>query len=106
MNRNTILPITLWVLVIACLLWAVKTHAEPVYAAQADNGGGIILYSEPCELKAVVANLPRRAVWLEDGKATEGCYGAHPDFPVVVMYFADGTVVVVHRQLFQKMTGA
>ena len=85
-------------------LFAVKAQAEPLY--RADTGDSVItVHSEPCAVQAV-GNLPKRATWQEKGKTYEGCAGQHPQFPILIFYFAgDKSVVVVPVQLFQKVTG-
>ena len=80
-----------------------QANAEPIYKASAE-GTTITLHTADCKMPAV-KNLPKRAVWEEGGVKTEGCYGPHPQFPVVVFYFSDRTVVIVPVQLFQRVTG-
>lgn len=80
-----------------------SAHAEPMFRAEGDNTV-ITLHSEACALEAV-ANLPRRATWLEGGKTIEGCWQNHP-FGLVILYFADKTVVLVPTQAFTQVTGS
>ena len=96
--------VCLVVLVALAATWPTKAHAGPVYQADVE-GVKIVLTDEPCNLPAV-SNLQRRATWTEKGKTTEGCFGGHPQFPIVLMYFADKTVVVVPVQMFTQVRGA
>ena len=86
------------------MLYSGTAKAEPLYRASSE-GVTITLYSEPCKLKAV-ENLKSRATWEENGKVTEGCYGGHPQFPLVLFYFADKAVTIVPVEVFKRMTGA
>lgn len=93
--------------ILALALLACSAHAEPLYRAHSDNES-ITLYSEPCPLSitAHVSNLPRMATWTEDGKTIQGCYGAHPQLPVIIMYFSsDKKVFLVPQAAFQKVNG-
>jgi len=91
------------IVVLGLAIFAGKASAEPIYKASAE-GTTITLHTADCKMPAV-KNLPKRAVWEEGGVKTEGCYGPHPQFPVVVFYFSDRTVVIVPVQLFQRVTG-
>lgn len=93
---KTILFLLLFVASSAC--------AEPLFRHAAD-GVVVTLHSEKCILPNVT-NLPLRATWLEGGVLTEGCYAAHPQFPIVIFYFADKTVAVQMKQAFTRVTGA
>ncbi len=64
----------------------------------------LTLTDEPCRLAAVV-DLPYRATWVEGSHAVEGCYGVHPDYPLVVAYFTDRSITVIPRQAFTVLTG-
>ena len=64
----------------------------------------VSLHDTPCQLKSLVVNLPRRAVWLEDGKETEGCFGVVPQIGVVQLFFADKTAVPIPLQFFERMS--
>ena len=77
-------------------------YGEPVYQTT-DGEVRVVLHDEPCTLKEVV-NLPRRAVWHEKGKATEGCWAVRPDFGVIVMLFSDRTVGLAPIGDFRKVT--
>lgn len=77
-------------------------HAKPVAAAQGE-GVSVVLTDEPCALSAVT-NLPYAATWTEKGKTIKGCWGAHPQFPIVIAYWADKTVSVVHVSALHDVT--
>ncbi len=80
-----------------------SAHAAPV--AQAVNGNmKVVLHDEPCALSHVV-DLPYRATWTEGAQVFEGCYGVHPEFPIVVAYFSDKSIAVFPRQAFAMLTG-
>ena len=96
-----------WVLLgfgVAFVLFCAKAEADPLFRHSQD-GVVVTLHSEKCSLPAVT-NLPLRATWLEGGVTTEGCYAAHPQFPIVVFYFADKTVAVQMKQAFTRIAGA
>ena len=76
-------------------------HGQPFAVAKADNGS-VTLHRAPCELKSQIANLPYKAVWLQDGKTFEGCWAHHP-YGLVVAYFDDLTVVLIQPQVFQPL---
>ena len=104
MNRYTVVPVVLWAVVAACLLYAVKANAEPVARASA-NGVTITVYSEPCQFKDVVSNLPQRATWVENGKTFEGCFGPSP-VGVAMFYFKDDkSIAAVPFEMFAPVTG-
>lgn len=99
---------TLWlafaaVLVGALLLgpfFAIKTAKAAPIATATSGHLTITLYSDPCSLKAV-SNLPQRAVWIEAGKVSEGCWGAS-QFGVIMAYFEDKTVAVIPFEVFRR----
>lgn len=91
-------------LLLLAVTWPTKAHAGPVYQADVE-GVKIVLTDEPCQIPAI-SNLQRRATWTEKGKTTEGCFGGHQQFPIVMLYFADKTVVVVPVQMFTQVRGA
>lgn len=86
-------------------LWAVSeiAHAEPLFFAN-QGTTSIILFSEPCVLPEV-ANLPRRAQWIDGAEIFEGCWSITPLAPLVIAYFADKTVATIPTQLFKKAQG-
>ncbi len=96
---------------IACLIvllglavmWTTSSYSAPLYQAKAE-GIDITLTDQPCKLPAV-SNLKFEAIWTEKGKSYKGCYGGHPQLPVVVLYFEDKTVVVLPVDLFVKVIG-
>jgi hypothetical protein len=101
----TVLPLWLWAAIVGAVLGLISPNlgAEPQFKATAD-GVEIYLHNEKCAVKEI-SNLPNRATWVENGKTTEGCFGGHPDYPVVIFYFADRTAVILHKQAFSKVTG-
>jgi hypothetical protein len=103
-ERAKIRPIVLvcWVAFVLLLVFlgARSAHAGPIYRA-AGGGITITLYSEKCALEAI-GNLPKRAVWLESGKPTEGCWGVSP-FGFIVFYFSDRTATAVPPSEFHKV---
>ena len=62
-------------------------HAKALAGAEGE-GVKVVLRDEPCALPAVV-NLPYAATWTEKGKTIQGCWSPHPQFPIVVAYWAD-----------------
>lgn len=105
MERCNRRRVTLWLAVmigIALAVGVVVAHAEPLFRVSAE-GSTVVLHSEDCKLD--VKNLRKRATWTENGVVTEGCYGGHPQWPIVLFYFADKTVVVIPMELFQRVSG-
>ena len=84
------------------ILYVGQGRAAPVAEAGGDGGVIVQLTDEPCALPAV-ANLKNRATWTEAGKVTEGCWAAGRG--LVMLYFADKTVVAVPAQAFSRTTG-
>ena len=80
-------------------------YAEPI-ARFASGSVSITLHTDDCKLKSEVSNLPRRAVWFENGKETEGCWGVIPQFGMVTFWFADKTATALPTNLFERVTGA
>ena len=107
-ERATLAQRVIVVLGVICALvlvgLATNAHAIPLFQAEAE-GIKIVLTDEDCRLPAV-SNLPKRATWHEKGKVFEGCFGAHPMFPVIMGYFADKTVVVLPVEMFTRVSGA
>ncbi len=105
--RLTILPWLIWALAIGLaiggVLYAAKVQAVPLYFAEAE-GVRIILTDEDCKLPSI-SNLKKRATWTENGKTVEGCFGGHPQYPLVLFYFADKTIVVLPVEAFQRVNG-
>ena len=85
---------------IGLMIVSVASAETPLYRTDAQDAS-IILYSEPCAL-AEITNLKRRAVWLEKGKGTEGCWAVTP-WQNVIMYFSDKTVVAIPQQFFTRV---
>ena len=81
-----------------------NAHAEAVFeATQGDIR--VVLHSDDCALKEV-SNLPKKAVWHENGKQIEGCWGPNPQLGVIAMYFAaDRTVGLAPIQAFKRLVG-
>lgn len=81
-----------------------NANADAVFEAR-DGDIRVVLHDTPCELSEV-SNLPRKAVWHENGKTVEGCWGPRPDLGLVVMFFAsDKTVGLAPMQAFRRVTG-
>ena len=88
-------------LVTLLLLSASVAVAEPL--AQLDRDGErIVIYSEPCELKARVVNLPHRAEWTAVGRVFKGCW-ALSTLGLIILYFDDMTVTAVPAQSFSTV---
>jgi hypothetical protein len=85
------------------LMLATSVCAAPLYRATSGNVQ-VVLHSDKCALPEVT-NLPKRAVWIEDGKQIEGCWGVSP-FTYVVFYFADKTATAIPQSEFAKVEGA
>ena len=66
----------------------------------------ITLHDDRCDLKDLVTNLPRRAVWKHRDEVVEGCWGFSEQFGLILLYFADRTATALPAQLFNKVTGA
>lgn len=78
--------------------------AEARTLAVAVKGGvSVALTDERCQLEAV-SNLPSRAVWTEQGRSFEGCYGVNG--MDIVAYFDDRTVAVLPLHLFRPLRQA
>ena len=101
--RLTILPWLLWFFIVVTVIWATKAYSAPIYQATSE-GITVVLTDEPCKFHEVV-DLPRRALWTENGKTFEGCWGAHPAFPIVLAYFSDKSVVALPKEMFTKVIG-
>lgn len=79
--------------------------AAPI-ARAGNDATSIVLTDEDCGMKSVVVNLPKRAIWTEDGKTFEGCWGVHPQTNIITMYFDDKTVTSMPAQMFTRIGGA
>lgn len=103
---KTILHWSFWVLLGIALLAVIsrQVKAEPIVAAESE-GIRVVIYSDDCQMSDVVSNLPKRATWTDHGKEIEGCAGAFPG-GIVLLYFADKTVVAVPMAMFQRVTEA
>lgn len=106
-QRVTIMPSWFWAIVLgAALAGAMKyVYAEPMAKLEQD-GVAITVYTEDCQLKDAVGNLPKRATWVEGGKTYEGCVGYQPQLRVFMFYFEDKTVAAAPVAIFTKVTGA
>lgn len=87
------------------LLLALIPGIAPAGSVALVRGSGItvVLTDEACALKENVTNLPMRATWREGQKLYEGCFGVHGE--LVLLYFADRTVVGVPVGAFEPVTG-
>jgi hypothetical protein len=63
----------------------------------------VTLHDTDCKLKEQVINLPKRAVWIQDGKETEGCFGFSREFGIVNLWFEDKTSTSIPAQYFEKV---
>ena len=107
MNEDfgTVLPLPFWaILLIIFFCWPSIVFAGPRFATS-DGKITITLYDEPCELDAV-KNLPYKAVWLENGKPSIGCWGPWVNDQKVVAYFDDKTVALIPFSALSKVQGA
>lgn len=95
---RTIVPI------LGMLLFALPAIADPLYIAKHEDTV-VVLYSTPCKLDSV-SNLKRRATWQDKNGSHEGCWGSSPQMGLVILYFADKTVVAMPTQFFEKASGA
>ena len=87
---------------IAFMVFSFSPYAATV--AEADGGDvKITLTDEPCALMAMVSNLRNRATWTEAGKVTEGCWATGRG--LVMLFFADRSVVTVPAQAFHRVSG-
>ena len=77
--------------------------ARPMAIAQAE-GVTITLHSDECALPGIT-NLKMKATWFEKGKTFQGCWGAHPQYGLVMFFFEDKTVVVLPGDAFAPITG-
>ena len=66
----------------------------------------ITLDDDECAFKAQVTNLPKRAIWNENGNIVEGCFGVNQQLGIVNFYFADKTVASIPVQYFHRVRGA
>ena len=83
---------------------ASSVYGEPTHRTSV-QGVVITLHSEKCALKEV-ANLPRRATWVENGKVFEGCVGYVEALGVLMFFFKDDkSVAVIPADAFSKVTG-
>lgn len=90
---------------VSMMLYASALSASPV--ARLDREGVVILlYNDACALTEQITNLPKRAVWTEKGKDTEGCFGINYQTGMVTLYFADKTAATIPAQFFTAVTGA
>lgn len=87
---------------ILLLLGSGSVSAAPV-AALAQGELRIILYDEPCAIKAP-SNLQYRATWVKGSEKFEGCHSLFSG-PIVAIYFDDDTVAVVPAVLFRPVEG-
>jgi hypothetical protein len=102
---ETVLPLPFWIAVfIMIVCWPASVFAGPMVKATV-GGVEITVYTEDCQLKEAVSNLPKRATWVEKGKTFEGCAGAVPQLGVLMFYFKDDkTVAAVPMDVFAKVT--
>jgi hypothetical protein len=83
---------------------ASSVYGEPTHRTSI-QGVVITLHSEKCALSEV-ANLPRRATWVENGKTFEGCVGYADAFGMLMFFFKDDkSVAIIPVDAFSKVTG-
>ena len=101
---KTILPWFFWILVIGATVGIVrKAYAEPLYAAEGEEGIRIVLYSEDCALGKPYDMLPRRATWTEKGVTIEGCVGLHRESGMFVFLWTDNTQTQIPAGAFHRV---
>ena len=109
-DRMVIVPRIVAALLLGFFLAAATFHAfaEPIAQATVANGQIVItVYSEDCQLKDVVSNLPKRATWVQQGRTFEGCVGVQPSLGVAMFYFReDHSVAAVPVSEFVRVIGA
>lgn len=88
---------------VSMLLGAAPLYAQPV-AVFSGGGVSITLHDDECRLKSEITNLPRRAVWVENGVSVEGCFGLIEQVRVFSFYFADKTATALPTQIFTRIT--
>ena len=90
-------------LVAFCVLlsFATGAWAAPVYRMKSENVT-ITLYDDKKSCPHA-ANLPRKAVWIENNKETEGCWGLS-QFGVIFFWFEDKTVTGAPANQFKRIS--
>ena len=89
---------------IALALVVHTASAEPLYQAVSNDGKIVItLYSDSCSIPGV-KNLPKKAVWRQDGKTYEGCAGLFETERMIAIYLDDHTVQLLPASLFAPVT--
>lgn len=100
---ETVFPLPVWALIVAFVLcWPAAAFSKPMAQAQVE-GITITLHNDPCTMPEIT-NLKMKATWLEKGKTFEGCWGAHPQYGLVMFYWSDKTVVVLPGDAFAPVT--
>lgn len=85
---------------VVMLTFATGAFAKPVM--RLTNGPvTITLYDDKKSCQQAM-NLPRKAVWLENGKEVQGCWGLNP-IGVVMFWFEDKTVASAPAQAFTEI---
>jgi hypothetical protein len=91
-----------FVLAVLMMAWVTIAQAKPTHIAQ-EGGITITIHDDKCALSSV-STLPLRVTWKENGKAFEGCVGQHPA-GILILYFTDGSIVLMSTQMFSRVTG-
>jgi hypothetical protein len=101
--------------IFAVLLAAAVAPAQAAVLALAEQGGvRVELTDEACTVKFALEQVaeakkvsglefetPKAARYIEDGKASAGCWLFHPQAPAVIMLWEDETSGVAPVQAFQ-----
>jgi hypothetical protein len=81
---------------------SLQAQAKPTHIAQ-EGAVTITIHDDKCSLSSVTT-LPLRVTWKENGKSFEGCVGQHPA-GILILYFTDGSIVLISPQMFSRVTG-
>ena len=103
MNRR------LWTLLASVVLSIGLLHspmagAKALAQAQDSTGIRVVLHDTDCMMTTSITNLPKYAEWLEGSKKVKGCWAVDSNLGMVIIYFADKTVVVLPAQIFEAVT--
>lgn len=88
---------------IVLLTFSTGVFAKPVLRTV--SGAVTITLYDDKKTCSQASNLPRKAVWLEGGKATEGCWGVS-SLGVVMFWFEDNTVASAPATAFVEINEA
>ena len=82
------------------LLFPAISHGAPV-AILNEAGVQIMLYDEPCDIKAP-KNLIYRATWTKGAEKSDGCFSVFLS-GIVGLYFDDDTVAIAPLSMFKPV---